>query len=236
PKAEGASEQPRAWTGGWGAEEVCAVSGIVAAADVMRRDHDLGTAPGLVDAPVVHDVGEPSLRPVGIAGVDAEDEVAEIRVEDAGLRERRPEIPRLFERERRREAVAKLGGIGKHLPAAVTRVARGRAEERARRRRIEVEERLRGADREPGELDEGPVRVEARARDVGTVVVHANLQVAPQGPVLGLLPAVEPRIGAGPHQEVCTVDPVLVAGAGASATGLERPVRAVCTVVIEIFT
>src|SRR5262249_56055866 len=101
-----------------------------------------------------------------------------------------------------REGIAGLEGIGKGLPAAVTRVARGRAEERARRRGVEVEERLRGADREPGELDEGPVRVEARARDRGVVVVHADLQVAAQGPVLGLLAAVEPRIGAGPARGV----------------------------------
>src|SRR5262249_40287072 len=131
----------------------------------------------------------------------------------------------------RREAVAILRGIGKHLPAAVTRVARGRAEERARRRRIEVEERLRGADREPGELDEGPVRVEGRARDRGAVVVDTDLQVAAQGSVLGLLPAVDPRIGAGPHQEVGAVDPVLLAGDAG-----KRPVGAARTVVIEIFT
>ena len=36
-------------------------SSIVAGADVMRRDHELGTAPGLVHAPVLHDVGEPRL-------------------------------------------------------------------------------------------------------------------------------------------------------------------------------
>src|SRR5262249_23966773 len=117
--------------GAWNRREPCrgeqrtSVGRIVAAADVMRHDHDLGTAAGLVDAPVLHDVREPRLRPVGVAGLDADDEVAEIRVEDAGLRERCPETPRLFERERRREAVAILRGIGKHLPAAVTRVARG---------------------------------------------------------------------------------------------------------------
>src|SRR5262249_2111669 len=101
----------------------------------------------------------------------------------------------------------------------------------ARRRLIEVEERLRGADREPGELDEGPVRVEARARDRGAIVVHAELQVAAQSPVLGLLPAVEPRIGAGPQQEVVPVEPVLLAGDAG-----KRPVRAARTIVIKIFT
>src|SRR6516225_10415398 len=234
PHAEEASRGARA--GGKVAQQVADVSRIVAAADVMRGDHELGTAPGLVHAPVLHEVGEPRLGLILVAGVDAKDEVAEIRVEGTGLRSYGRETPRLFDRERRREAVAILRGIGEHLPPAVTRVARGRAEERARRRRIEVEERLRRADREPGELDERAVGVEARARSQRGVVVHTELQVAAQGPVLGLLPAVEPRIGAGPHQEVGTVDPVLVAGAGASATGLEWPVRAACTVVIEIFT
>src|SRR5262249_50905621 len=120
----------------------CRRSSIVATADVVRRDHDLGTAPGLVHAPVLDDVREPNLDVILVAGVDAKDEVAEVRVEGAGLRSRGRETPRLFERGRRREAIAVLHGIGKHLPAAVTRVARGRAEERARRRRIEVEERL----------------------------------------------------------------------------------------------
>src|SRR5262249_62034246 len=83
PRAEEAGRQARA-CGPGDAADWCAARSIVAAADVMRRDHDLGTAPGLIDAPVLHDVRELSLRPVGVAGVDAEDEVAEIRVEDAG--------------------------------------------------------------------------------------------------------------------------------------------------------
>src|SRR5262249_59839362 len=98
------------------------------------------------------------------------------------------------DREGRGEAVAILRGVGKHLPPAVTGVAGVRSEERARRRGVEVVERLRGADREPGELDERPVRVEARARDRGVVVVHTDLQVAAQGAVLCLLPPLEPRI------------------------------------------
>src|SRR5262249_62408903 len=124
-----------------------------------------------------------------------------------------------------------LRGIGKDLPAAVAGIARGRSKERARGRLIEVEERLRGADREPGELNEGPVRAEARTRGRGVVVVHADLQVAAQGPVLLLLPAVEPSIGAGPQQEVVAVEPVLLAGDAG-----KRPVCAARPVVIEIFT
>src|SRR5262245_65894362 len=89
----------------------------------MRRDHDLGTAPGLVHAPVLHDVGEPNLGVILVAGIDAKDEVAEVRVEGARLRRHGRETPRLFERERRREAVAILGSISKKLPAAVTGVA-----------------------------------------------------------------------------------------------------------------
>src|SRR6516165_11300462 len=221
PHAEEASRGARAW--GKVAQQVADVSRIVAAADVMRGDHELGTAPGLVHAPVLHEVGEPRLGLILVAGVDAKDEVAEIRVEGTGLRSYGRETPWLFDRERRREAVAILRGIGEHLPPAVTRVARGRAEERARRRRIEVEERLRRADRESGELDERPVRVEARARDRWAVVVHADLQIAAQGPVLGLLAAVEPGIGAGPHQEVAPVEPVLLAGnAGKHQVGAAR--------------
>src|SRR5262245_25382556 len=87
-----AGGQAAAWVSG---EQRAGVGRIVAAADVMRRDHELGTAPGLVHAPVLHDVGEPSLGPVEVAGVDAELEVAEIRVEDAGLRSRGAEAPRL---------------------------------------------------------------------------------------------------------------------------------------------
>src|SRR5262249_1656416 len=229
PKAEGASEQPRAW--GSGAEERCAVSGIVAAADVMRRNHDLGTAPGLVDAPVLHDVREPGLRPIDVERDDAEREVAEVRVDDAGLRERGPGIPRLFEREGRREAVAILRGIGKDLPATVAAVARGRTKEGTRRRRIEGEERLRGTDREPGELDERPVRAEVRVGVLRAVVVHADLEVATQGPVLGLLPAVEPRVGAGPHQEVGAVEPVLH-----TRDASKPPVEAARAGVIEVLT
>src|SRR5262249_56670257 len=57
--AKEASRQARAW--GSGAEQGDRVSSVVAAADVMRRDHDLGTAPGLVHAEGLHDVGGPRL-------------------------------------------------------------------------------------------------------------------------------------------------------------------------------
>src|SRR6516225_8283273 len=152
------------------------------------------------------------LGPIGVAGVDAEDQVAEVGVDHAGDRPR-PERPRLFERKRRRKAVTVLRRIGKDLPAAVAAIARGRTEERARGRLIEVVERLHRADREPGELDERTVRVEAGGRSVRAVVVHTDLEVAAKGPVLGLLAAVEPRIGAGAHDEVATVGPVPEAGA-----------------------
>src|SRR2546430_17122640 len=175
-------------------------SSVVAGADVVRGDHQLSTAPGLVDAPVLQDIGEARLRSIGIEVDGAEDEagVAKVSIDHAGGRERRAHATRLFERERRRDAVAKLQRIGKDLPAAVAGIAGERSEEGARGRRVEVEERLRGADREPGELDECAVRVEGRGRICGTVVVHPDLEVAAKGPVLGLLTAVEPRISAGP--------------------------------------
>src|SRR5262249_36065170 len=113
--------------------------------------------------------------------------------------DRRPERSRLFERKRRRKAVTVLRRIGKDLPAAAAGSARGRSKERARGQLIEVVERQRGADREPGELDERPVGAEVRAADLRVVEEHADLEVAAQGPVLGLLPAVEPGIGAGPQ-------------------------------------
>src|SRR5262249_46381703 len=78
PHSEEASRHARAW--GSGAEEGDRVGNIVAAADVMRRNHELGAAPGLVDPPVLHDVGEPVFGPIGVAGVDAEDQVAEVGV------------------------------------------------------------------------------------------------------------------------------------------------------------
>ncbi len=185
----------------------------VAGAGVVRGHHQLRTAPSLVDTPVLDDVREPDLGSVHVAG-GADERVAKLGVEYAGVVGRRPPRYRgdragFFERERRREPVAVLRGIGEDLPAAVTGVARGWAEERARRRRIEVVERLRGADREPSELDEGPVGAKVGVRGAGTVVVHTDLQVAAKGPVLGLLAAVEPGIGAGPHQEVLPVEPVL---------------------------
>src|SRR5262249_4453002 len=65
-----------------------------------------------------------------------------------------------------------------------------------------------------------------------TVVVDPDLQIAAQGAVLGLLPAVEPGIGAGPHGEVLPVKAVLHAGA-VGAT-LERSVRHARTVVISV--
>src|SRR5262249_22154 len=140
-------------------------------------------------------------------------------------------VARLFERERCREAVAELQGIGKDLPAAVTGVARQRSPVRARRRRIEVEERLRGTDGEPGELDEGPVRVEVRAGHLRAVVVQAQLEVGPQGAVLGLLTAVEPGVSAGAHVPVFAVKPVVIAllsratlewAVGLAGTGVPR--------------
>src|SRR5262249_18177261 len=161
----------------------------------------------------------------------AEQRVAELRIDHAAVQWSRAADAGFLERERRGEAVAELRGIGKHLQATVTGVARGWAEERARRRRIEVVERLCGADRKPSELDERPVRVEARRWYVGRVVVHTDLQVAAKGPVLGLLPAVEPGIGAGPHQEVVPVKPILHAGSAS-----HWAVRAARAVVIEIFT
>ena len=63
------------------------------------------------------------------------------------------------------------------------------------------------------------------------IVVYADLEIAAQGPVLGLLPAVEPGIGAGPHQEVVPVEPILHAG-----SARHWAVRAARAVIIEIFT
>src|SRR5262249_23511847 len=151
----------------------------------------------------------------GVAG-------AEIGVDHAGDPPR-PEGPRLFERKRRREAVAVLRRIGKDLPAGLAGIDG----------LIEVVERRRSTDRDPGELNERPVRVEADGSSVGAVVVHTDLEIAAKDPVFGLLPAVEPRIGAGPHVEVSTVGSVLVAGAagasnregnGAGGARLEWPV------------
>src|SRR5262249_42263276 len=179
------------------------------------------------------EVGEALLRPIVVGVVDAEREVAEVRVDHTRIRNVATgwETSRLFDRERRREAVAILRGVGKDLPAAVAGIARGRSKERARGRLIEVVERLRRADREPGELNEHPVRAEVRGGALRAVVVHTDLQIATQGAVLGLLAAIEPRIGAGPQGEVLPVLPVF----GADRDTGERPVRHARTVVISVF-
>src|SRR5262249_2126250 len=84
--------------------------------------------------------------------------------------------------------------------------------------------------------------VEARGRSVRAVVVHADLEVAAQGPVFGLLAAVEPRIGAGPHDEVATGGPIPVTGAiarrvaGARGPRPGGPARAIRTAGLEIQT
>src|SRR5262249_17966281 len=84
---------------------------------------------------------------------------------------------------------------------------------------------------EPGELNEHPVRAEVRGGALRAVVVHTDLQIATQGAVLGLLAAIEPRIGAGPQGEVLPVLPVF----GADRDTGERPVRHARTVVISVF-
>src|SRR5262249_43829695 len=122
-----------------------------AAADVVRRHHQLRTAPGLVDTPVLDDVREPDLGSIRVER-GADQRVAQLRIDHAAVQRSRAHDAGFLERERRREAVAELRGIGEDLQAAVTGVARGWAEERARRRRIEVIERLRETDREPSEL------------------------------------------------------------------------------------
>ena len=105
---------------------------------------------------------------------------------------------RLFERERRRHAVAELSGVSSHLPASVTGVARPRNRVRGRRGRVEVVVRRRHAPREASELDERAVGVDRRGaggRRVGVagreVVRPADVHVRPESAVRGLLTAIQ---------------------------------------------
>src|SRR5262249_13806037 len=72
----------------------------VAAADVVRRHHQLRTAPGLVDTPVLDDVREPDL---GLVRVErgADERVAQLRIDHAAVERSRANDAGLFERERR---------------------------------------------------------------------------------------------------------------------------------------
>ena len=103
-------------------------------------------------------------------------------------------LARCFGGDCRREAVAELGGVAHQEPAAVTGVRTGeRTPVRRRRVAIEVEERLRTAEREARPLDEGAVRAEVvRCRNVAAVFVfrHAERDIAAHRTVFGLVAGV----------------------------------------------
>ena len=155
----------------------------------------------LVDARVVDDV-----RGLDVAGALGHDRAHQERVVELGAQVQpvRVEAPRdlagqgggghadaarLFQRQRAGDAVAEIGGKGRHAPAAVTGVFRVGGEVAHRRCREEVEERLGKPEGEAGELDEAAVGVEAfRVRRVAGV---ADEEVGAQHPVVGLLAGID---------------------------------------------
>src|SRR6516165_7957861 len=132
-------------------------------------------------------------------------------------------------------AVAEDHAVRPHLPAAVAGIARRRvADDLAAGNAVEVVERLRETDRPPGELDEGAVAVEGAGGIAGRAgEVDADVDVAAQHPVLGLLARIHGDVGAADEGPVLAVIPVVervragVAdhrGHAVEVAALERPV------------
>ena len=224
---------------------------VVAAAGVVDCATDHRRAPGLVDTPVHDDVRVADRVLVGkqrraaadhervaVGGLQGGDPGGVDRdragqgADEAGIDDAQP--PRLFERHRRREAVAEVRRIGRDAPAAVTGVFRVGGEVGDDRRRVEVEERRRQTQRKARELDEAAVGVDRLGGRRVTGV--ADREVGPQGAPLGLLTGVDR------DQRPGAVDVVGVAGAdvGVAQTGVldvgaeERRLRRVLTVVVVV--
>ena len=186
---------------------------VISAAGIVQGAADHGPAPGLVDAPVVDDVGHADGDGVVWHVAADEEGIGEgpLRVDAAVGPERPGDLPghggighadaaRLFRRERAGDAVAEARGEGRDAPAAVTGIFRVGGEVGHRRRREEVEERLREAEGEAGELDEAAVGVEAfRGWRVTGV---ADDEVGSQHAVVGLLAGVDRDQRARSHGEV----------------------------------
>src|SRR5215813_11729004 len=167
---------------------------VVGAAGVMHGGHDLSGTPSLVDAQIADDVGEQET----VAGITSQT-VAGGHVASDHARRCRGHIleatGRIFSRNRRRNAVAELGGVGPHRDAVGTTV-----ESRARVVVSEISpghtvvERHRTTDREARELNERAIPV-ADAR-VGVAIRRGRLldskaEIAAQRAVLGLLTGID---------------------------------------------
>ncbi len=91
---------------------------------------------------------------------------------------------RRFQRQGRRQAVAELRGVGRHGLTSVAGVGRRvdhAPEVRQSRCRVEIVERLRDAEGEAGQLDEGAVRTPANT--CGFAVASRTLRAATDGDV-----------------------------------------------------
>ena len=145
---------------------------IVGCAGVMDRTHDLRTAPSLIDAEVRDDIR------VLVAGLGFRRAVngrreagrTKSRGNSAAADKNRAHgtVTRVFRRDRRRQTVAELSGVGENLIAAVTGIGAARGPDGAavvRHCRVVhvVVERLRQTGGEAGELDERTVGAEADA-------------------------------------------------------------------------
>ncbi|KIU01617.1 hypothetical protein QU38_00715, partial [Staphylococcus aureus] len=128
--------------------------GVVGAVHLMRRGADMQAAPGLVEPQVGHDVRHmvaalgvalEGVRDGAVAGGGAAERAeqrvrsAERGVDDAG----RAVGLGVFERQRRRHAVAELGGVGELRNAGVVvragQGAGGGADDRLRQRPLRIE-------------------------------------------------------------------------------------------------
>ena len=172
----------------------------------MVGRHDLGRTPSLVNTQVAHDVGD--LEAAVSTGTVVAAEGSDDRPPAVGQAPpRRPpraddlRLARRFRRNRRREAVAELRGVAHHEPSAVTGVRTGeRTPVGGRRVAVEVEERLRAAEREARPLNEGAVRTEVvRCGNVAAVLVLADTDrdVTAHRTVFGLVAGIGRDVTAG---------------------------------------
>ena len=128
----------------------------------------------------------------------------------------------VFERDRRREAVAERCRVGEHHRAAgaelreVTAVAATVADRAA----DEVEVGLRLAEGEAGDLDERALGVEHAARRVGRVLREAEAVVGAHGAVFGLGAHVEREDRTGAEARVGRVDAVVATAAARDELGV----------------
>ena len=220
-------ERPAELVGGMAVGDVIRRA-VVSAAGVVQRAADTRKAPGLLDAQVRDDVGEAEavergglVGEGGIAGhggIDAERGCV-------GIHGRGAIVTRgILERQRAGDAAAELGAIGPYVDAGRAGIAPDGHGVVAVGAVVgeEIEERLRAAQRESGELHERPIPKRSEGRACARVrrrgVLRAEAEVGAQGTEFGLLAHVPRQRG--------TNTVVDIVGDVAGEAGLRRLGRA----------